>query len=197
MAFFVATPGAAAKAETFNYKFKGLMADAYFSITDESSCIDTVSYLTAFAGKTSFDKQYKTEPSIYVVVYQYDQCKGEFLLDAWTSTSLSRDDFTIKNQLNSAELNKTVIVEDLISGSTFPVEIHLTWVATDEGFFSEEHTHVHEPNLKVNYRYTAFVRSAIASGSITGLGIDFAQLTSVSAQLSNVKAGFVEVTLTP
>jgi hypothetical protein len=188
---------AAARAETFNYKFRGLYADAYFSVQEETGCVETASYLTPSIGKTREDKESRTGPWIYIVVYQYDYCTGDFLLDAWAFTSLSHGDFILKNQLNYAELDTRVLVEDLITGDRFPVDIHLTWTATGEGFIEREHTHLKEPGLKVNYKYTAFVRPAAASGSINGLGLNFASQPSVSAQLSNVKAGFVEITMNP
>lgn len=197
LAVFSSVSPAAGKAETYHYKYHGLLANAYFSITDESGCIETTAHLTAGDGYRRYDKQLNSDSRIHVFVYKYDNCASDYLFAVWGGGVITNDAFTIKQQLNTAELKTTVILEEWKTREMVPVEIHITWTATGEGFNEKFHDRYYEPGYKRFLHSIGFIQPAVASGSIISLDTNFSELPSLSAELSNDKYGFVEIIMSP
>ena len=173
LALSVAVTPAAAKTETFHFSFKGQFAEAGFSSFDETGCIETHVLVFAHDGKVKQDGGPEVESMAIVSINQSNRCTQELVLSAGGIATLPPDDFVIDKQLNQATLTTTIVVEDFNTGTTFPVDVNVTWTGVGETSTVKEHFLTKEPGFKVNFRLMGTFREAEASGTVTGLGINF------------------------
>jgi hypothetical protein len=193
LALSVGAAPAAAKAETFHYSTRGLTAYANFYSVDESGCIETYADLNATDGRVKQTGKPAVTSEMFVYMYQYDFCSGEWLVDAFGFASLAADEFVIDKGLNSATLVATINVYDYVSGSEFALSIDVTWSSTGGVYQQKFHAQYRSPEFKYNYRFMGTFRGATAAGSISGAGMEFAPWPASYAELANVKSGEVGI----
>ena len=173
-----------------NFKFRGNFADAGFSMFDETGCVGT------FVGVFANEGKFQSPPgpgssSVFADMYidQYDFCNEISLMSAFGGTSLGNGAFQINRDLNSAALNATIPVFDLVSGTGFDVSVNLVWTgigALSRGTF---HSHNKSPGCVINERFTGSSRFAQATGSVSAGVTNFTPNPSGDGHLSSTKSG--------
>lgn len=161
-------PGAAsAQARTFVASGNGEAADTTFQSVDASGCIQT------FVSLIGVDERLKESgaPSELrswagVIISQFDACAGSQLVAAIGTADLGPDAFQM-DKLDAATLNATIMVEDFVSGTSYPVEIAVTWQATADPVRIAEQRLIWERGLALNVRIDGTSRAGTASGTVT------------------------------
>lgn len=193
IALSVAVNPAAAKTETFHFSFKGQFAEALFSTFDETGCIETFAYVAAQEGKVKVDGRPAVDSFAIVNLIQFNFCTGEFLLDAFGFATLAPDEFIIDKKLNQATLTTTIVVDEFVTGTSFSVEVNVAWTGVGETSTVKDHFQIKEPGFKLNSRFMGTFRLAEASGTVSGLGMNFTPEPAFFAQMGNVKTGEVAI----
>ena len=170
-----------------NFKFRGDSADAYFS--DFDGCVYTDVYVFASDGiNQSPPGPGGASSGTSLFIYQYDSCTDTQLLAAEGFASLAGPDFQVAGKLSSAALNATVSMYDYVSGTSFDVDVNLTWTGGSETSRQSSNYHFDSPGCKVNSRFRGTFRSAGVSGSISDGVTNFAQGTG-GGSIASVKSG--------
>lgn len=184
----------AAPGQTFHFQFKGLSADAFFDSFDGTGCVETSAEITPFNDRS---KMGGSGPEVFsavsVSLFQYDSCSQTALFSAFAFVNLPAGAFQIKQNLSSATLNTTIDVFDGISGTTFPVDISISWTGTGPITASHEHFIFRAPGFRQNFHLNGKSNPATASGSVTVGGTNFTPSPSTSAVLVDVKQGVLDV----
>jgi hypothetical protein len=189
----VAFPAHAAPAETIHFSFKGQFAEAFFTSTDPSGCIQTDAFVFAVDGKVKQDGAHEVESSASVAISQFDLCTGTVLLDAFGSATLEPAEFVIDKRLTSATLDTTVTVMDFVSGTTFPVDVALSWTGTGAAFRVKDHSQIKTPGFRLNSRFDGTSRNAAASGTVSHGTTNFTPEPAGFADMGSVKSGEVSI----
>jgi hypothetical protein len=181
---------AAARAETYHFSSKGLTAYADFFSWD--GCVETYASISATDGKVKQTGKPAVVSEVWVYVSAYNYCTDEYL-SADGYASLAADEFQINRGLGTATLVTTINVYDYYNGNSFPLSIDLTWTGSGGVYQEKYHSQYRAPGYSYNSRWMGTFRDALASGSVSGAGIEFAQEPTYSAQLANVKQGSVDI----
>jgi hypothetical protein len=190
----VVFPAHAAPADTFHFSFKGQSAEAFFSSTDPSGCIQTDAFVFAVDGKVKQDGAHGVESSAFVAISRIDLCTGTVLLDTFGSATLAPAEFVIDTRLTSATLDTTVTVTDFVSGTTFPVDMALGWTGTGAPFRVKQHSQTKTPGFKLNSRFDGTSRNAAASGTVSDGTTNLTPEPAGFADMSSAKSGEVSIT---
>ena len=187
-------PAHAAGADTFHFRFTGQFAEAFLESFDPSGCIGT------FVGVFAVDGRVKTGPGqpaaesvAQMFIDQFDFCNETSLISAFGFTTLSADEFQIDKKITSATLNTTIEVFDFVSGTSFPVEISVSWTGIGDTFSVKDRLHIKTPDFKVNSRFDGTFRNAEASGTVSDGTTNFTPDPTVSADMGSVKQGEVAI----
>jgi hypothetical protein len=168
--------------------FTGRSVDANFTSIDSSGCIS--SSVNLFAGDLLSDTPPgQAAPGIIVGIFLYDRCTNTQLLTASTIAPLSKKDFRIAGNLNSATLDTTLSVFDEVSGTFVDVTVNLTWIGTSP--VERQHNHFNyrfEDCLTVLHNNTAF-RYAEASGTVTIGSTNFTPEPSIEGHIGKTTLG--------
>jgi hypothetical protein len=144
-------------------------------------------------GRVKEDSSPEVQSIAIVNITQVNDCTNEFLLQAIGFTSLAPDEFVIDKKLNQATLTTTIVVEDPFTGMIFPVDINVTWTGVGETSTVKEHFQIKEPGFKENFRFMGSSREAQASGTVTGLGINFTPEPAIIADMRTETRGDVTI----
>ncbi len=177
---------------TSHFKFTGLSANAAFDSTE--GCVETFVSVFATTNRTRTVGPPEAMPNASVFISQFDFCSFTTLVSAFGSVNLSRGAFQIKRTLTSATLNTSIDVFDVVSNTTFPVDISLSWTGTGGLFVSRSHNVFTAPGFREISTFTGASRSATASGSVTAFGSNFAPNPAVFAELDLAKSGDLTIT---
>lgn len=189
VAFLVPSHAMAAAEST---KFKGPSAFAFFTSTDPDGCLVTYTSVSATDGRIKEGGgKPQTVSEVYVGIYQYNQCTYEVLVDAFGSATVSPEALQVDKKLNSATLNTTIEVCDLVPDpdNCFPVAINLTWSGTGPLRNEKSKYQFNDGTCKFRSDFMGSFRDAVATGSVTAFGINFTPEPSVFAQMADVKTG--------
>lgn len=171
---------------------RGPTANASFSTADPSGCINTDVFVSA-SGGIEQDLPGRGTP-IHVAsvsIYKYDSCNDVELLNAGGLTeSLPAGDFQVSKQLDWATLTATVNVDDLVSGTSFPVDVDVSWTGTGSITRSRSHTNDIFPGCHIINRWQGSGRTAAASGTVSDGVTNFTPTTSQDAEIVFARAGF-------
>lgn len=185
---------AQAASETLHFSFKGQFAEAFFSSTDPSGCVATLVFVNAADGRVKTmpsGPEVQSEASMFVS--RIDQCTGTQLIEAEGFAELTPEEFQA-DRLHAATLGTTIELFDFLSATSFPVEVNIAWTGTGASVTERNHSHFSAPGFKVNARFSGTVREATATGPVTDGTTNFTPEPAVSAHLSSVKLGEVEIT---
>jgi hypothetical protein len=172
------------------YNIMGPYATASFSTTDPTGCIVTNVNVYATDGRQQNPPGPPTASSVAdVIISQYDDCAGALLLSGFGEATLTREAFQVTGQSISATLNATVPVTDSVTGSTFNVEVALTWTGTGELTRVSDRYHDQEPGFTFESRSEGTVRPAVTSGSVSLAGTNLTPQPSYYAFLGSAKSG--------
>ncbi len=112
-----------------------------------------------------------TPTKVLIVISQYDPCAEQSVALALGAVEVAPSTLQIDQQLNTATLQLTgvALFED-VSATTVPVDINVTWMATDgvrrqKGSLTER-----LGDLTISERYDESYRLAVAAGTVTMAG---------------------------
>ena len=196
LALMLALPcrSAAAPGQTSHFKFKGPTANAFFDSVDVTGCVETQAFVQGVNTRIKTVGPPGTTPSAFVLLEQVDNCSFTILLSATGFTDLPPGAFQIKKNLTTATLNTSIDVFDVVSNSTFPVDISVSWTGTGTVTVSKIRNMFTAPGFRENFMSTGASRAATASGSVTALGTNFSPSPAVPADLEDLKVGDLTVT---
>jgi hypothetical protein len=187
-------PARAAPAETLHFSFKGQFAEALFSSTDPSGCVVTEVFVAADDGRVKTGPGMPEVESVaFIFISQFDVCTQTQLLAADGFAVLAPDAFQIDRQLTAATLTATIEVFDFVSGTSFPVEVNVSWTGFGDTFSVKDRFHLKAPGFKVNSRFDGTFRDATASGTVTDGTTNFTPEPAVFADMGSVKQGEVDI----
>jgi hypothetical protein len=188
----LALPARAAPAETLHFSFQGQTADAFFSSTE--GCVVTDVGVFAVDGRVKTGPgRPAVESTASVFISQFDFCTQTQLLAADGFAVLAPGEFQIAADLTSATLTATIEVFDFVSGTSFPVDVNVSWSGSGDTFREKQHFHFTAPGFKANFRMDGTFREATAAGTVTDGTTNFTPEPAVFAQLGSVKQGEVVI----
>lgn len=184
----------AASGQTSHFQFKGLTADAEFDTFDPSGCVETLVSLQAVNGRIKVIGGPQVSSSLFVFIFQADNCTGTELFFGDAFATLQQGVFQIDSSLKSATLNTTTDVFDFVSNTSLPVGISLTWTGSSQLAGFEDNSNFRDPtfNFKFNSRFSGTFRRGTASGSVTLSAANLAPGVT-AANLGSVKEGELSV----
>jgi hypothetical protein len=178
--------------DTFNIRGPSALAD-FFS-TDPSGCVFTDVFVFANDRRLHDPPGPPTTSSeASVGIFQADFCTGTERISAFGSGQLADPAFQITPKLTSATLNTTIEVFDSVSGSTFNVDVALTWTGTGGLIRQSQRLHFRSPGFIQHFRFNGTFRDAEASGSVSLGGTNLTPQPSFFAQLASIKEGSVVI----
>jgi len=186
-----ATPVLAAN-DVFHFSFKGQSADAFFSSTDQTGCIETFVGVFAEDGKIKVVGQPAVTSQAFTFIDVFDFCTSTLVLSAFGSATLAPADFVMQ-KLDSATLATSIEVFDFVSGTSFTVDVSVNWTGVGDPSRVKEHFQIKSPTFKLNARFDGTSRDATASGTVADGTTNFTPDPAVSASLANVKSGEVDI----
>ncbi|MCM8748573.1 hypothetical protein NET02_05395 [Thermomicrobiaceae bacterium CFH 74404] len=187
-------PLRAAEAETHHFWFKSQFAEAFFSNLDETGCVVTDAFVAAVDGRSKEAGTPEVSSQAFLFISRFDQCTGTQLLAAEGFPILTEREFQIDHRLTTATLETTIEVFDYVSGTSFPVDVSVSWEGSGDRVRISDHFQVKAPGFKLNARFDGTFRTAQASGPISDGTTDFTPDPAVFANMSSVKQGELVVT---
>jgi hypothetical protein len=159
-------PGGAAASTVVKTSFSGQDASAYW-LWESANCVQSSASVNAHDGQAKDELTGHTSSSLASVVLGFfNHCDGTagFAYAIWEPAP---DDFKVAPNLGSASLNATVQVTDAQTGQTRPVQVNLTWSATDKAYTTSLRQRVTFPDgTKQTLRMDGAIRTAVATGTI-------------------------------
>ena len=171
------------------------VASGVFSSTDPSGCIFT--QVSIFASDTIL--QFPPGPGDgssngFVSIVQSDFCTGgQVILLAEGLAPLADQDFQVTPTLDSATLIATVNVFDFVSGTSFALNVDMTWTSTGPLGRRNSHSHQSFSGCKTNVHSNSVFRPVQASGAVSDGVKNFTPGVSDAADLSSDKSGNVDI----
>src|SRR5262249_48606864 len=93
----------------------------------------------------------------------------------------------------SGVVTGTANMFDIVSNTTFPLTINVTWQAIGPAAHQIDSTHTQTPHFISSSHFNGTTHVALASGTLSDGVTNFAPGASLSAGLSNVRSGMVLV----
>ena len=172
---------------------KGPLATAQFGTS--SGCINSAVFVAAA------DRQIKqlsgsivSDSWASVTILQYNYCEYELLYYASGYTlPLSEEEFQISPQLDLARLNTTVHLFEQVSGTSFDVDVDITWAGVGPITHVHDNYHIRDVGCIINTRLEGKSRTAEASGTVSDGTTNFTPDPDGSARLSLLNSGRVAI----
>src|SRR5262249_8227582 len=179
------------------FLLKQRAAFARFSTVEGS--IETIAFLVAAQERFQNPPNVKSSgPFALVEILKFDNstpCESTLLMDAFGSVSLANQDFQIDRKLTSATLGPiTIPVEDTVSGSSFNLEVAMSWTGFGETARNKDRSQFLMSGFSFKTRFDGVSREASASGTISDGTTDYATLPLDFADIESLKIGEVDVT---
>ena len=140
----------AARAETSHDRTRYSFASAQFTSADPSGCVITEVSINATVEELIGGKAPANQAMAYVQISRGEYCTANTYFYASGFVNLNPNEFTVDRQLSQASLDATVSLEEVYSGTTVPVEIHLDWIAAGDVSKARNHYQVRTRNSKEN-----------------------------------------------
>jgi hypothetical protein len=187
----LSTAAPARAAETFHMSFKGLFADAFFHRVD--GCIETSVDVFGEDGRTSGPGHPTASSDAFLFIEQINLCNDTRLLDALGAATLSAEEFKMNRKLSAASLFTTITVQDSVGGSSFPVDVEVSW--RGRGATSREigHFHIKTHEYRSALHSNGVFREGTASGRVLVGARNLTPEPAVFTLLGNVKTGEVAI----
>jgi hypothetical protein len=189
-----ALPAHAAGAMTSHFSFRGQFAEAFFSSLDASGCVATSVDVFAVDGRIKMEGSPKAmTSSASMLISQFDTCTETLLLAADGFTELAADAFQIDQKITAARLNTTIEVFDFVSGTSFPVDVSVSWTGAGNTSSERHHDQIKAPGFTVNSRFSGTFRDATAAGTVSDGTTNFTLEPAVFADMRSVTSGDVVI----
>lgn len=165
-----AVPATAAAAVDTHVTVSDHEAVALFITTDPSGCVLTEVTVTAIDVVTKQGGAPSATPTASVNIFKLDNCTSTTLILASGSTPLAPGEVKSRPSLSGASLNTNVTVSDAISGTSFPVNVAVTWTGVGKPFFDSINRVVFKDaadRFVITTIQGTVARNADASGTVT------------------------------
>ncbi len=187
---------AAERRSHYHYQFVGPEAAAQFTSIDANGVLTNVFVQTA-----SQKQLFKPGPpmdapiqlNLFISRYAAD---GTLLMDAMASVNPPSPpgEYSVDNSgLQWARLKVTVVVDDSISGGSFPVNVTLNWIGTGLIANSHRNNHVHTPDGIFHEVFHGKYRPAETTGIVSDGTTNFTPEVSTWAQIGNSSGGVISM----
>lgn len=174
------------------FQFRGNTGIAEFRSFDDETCIETI--VSVFVSEsvrkeheigTPPNRQY--DPLLAVTIAQTNTCTG--LLVSFGSELVGDFKFNVQGNLGRATLRAMVSFLDTANERRFDLAIDLTWVAQGPLTREISVTRSNEDGIKSFSVLRSLTRAAVATGTVTGLGVNFTPEPSVDGLLTRARTG--------
>jgi hypothetical protein len=192
-ALTVTSVSGAAGASTLHFSFKGQFAEAVFDSVDPSGCVETFVFVEGINGTVKEAGKPAVSSTAVITIDQFDFCTGTETLFAVGEATLAAGEFQIDKMLTTATLNATIEVSDFVSGTSFPVDVSVSWTGVGATTTQKDHFQIKGPDFKVNSRFMGTFRDATASGTVSDGTTNFTPESAVFADMGSVKQGEVDI----
>lgn len=192
-ALTVTSVSGAAGASTLHFSFKGQFAEADFDSVDPSGCVETFVFVEGVNGTVKEAGKPAASSMAFIAIDQFDFCAGTETLFATGEATLAAGEFQIDKMLTTATLNATIEVFDFDSGTSFPVDVSVSWTGVGATTTQKDHFQIKGPDFKVNSRFMGTFRDATASGTVSDGTTNFTPEPAVFADMGSVKQGEVDI----
>jgi hypothetical protein len=165
---------ASAETSTAHFASHGDFAEAVFSSTDSTGCIESevVIAVTDVLFKDSTVAPFPfSDRRAFIRLEQLDNCNGEVLVAGSGTTFLERDQFEARRG-EVATLNATLSFLDAISGTVVSVDASLSWQATGEIVSFKEQVLFRTPDSALMTRINCVGSCGDSDSAITGAVTD-------------------------
>ena len=150
------------------FKFRGQVADAFFTSFDPSGCIETgVAVFPGEGVSGSPPGPGGLGSGVEMFISVFDHCNATQLLAADGFTELPGSEFQVFRQLKSAVLSAEVPLFDFVSGTPFNVFVVLSWTGNGPLTRESGNFHFNSPGCKFHNRFRGTFRSAEVSGVVS------------------------------
>lgn len=170
LALTVVTMGlpSATRAASEVYRFRGQIADASFLTPDAMDpCIVTDVWVRGFSGGTVQPGHTQTPGLVAVQLTRYNRCQeAPSLISADGIAWLSEEALHIDRQLNTAFVRATIDLYDVVSDTTFPVALDLTWTGSGDTIRGRNWTHARQTNSLSITSMAETIRISEAHGTV-------------------------------
>jgi hypothetical protein len=186
----VALDTARAKTLIERSNMRGRTVEARWTVVDDTTT--TLVYILAAEGADS-PHAADVAPLLVVQVSQTENGTGN---DLFTAVGEARE-FMLKvtGNMSSARLSAALDLQDFESGDTVSSTVNLTFTGVGEVVsFEEKHFTSNEGGVKINVIQDGRGRPASATGTVSGLGINFTPGPSVDAFIQKIHLGWLLVT---
>ena len=190
LAVLLPTTPALAASDVFHTSFKGQFVRALFDRIDASGCIQTFVDVFAIDRKDKIDGPPAVTSEAVVFIDVVDQCAPARLVSAIGSAI--PDDFVMQS-LDSATLDTSIEMFDFVSGTTFTVDVSVTWTGVGDPSRTQDHSQTHSPGFKLISRSDGTFRDSTAGGTVSDGTTNFTPNPAFAASLAEVKSGEVTV----
>lgn len=175
---------------------KGPLANAIFSETDPTGCIETDVFVTSNGEIARQSVETYSNGYAAVTIFKQDICNNTLLFSAsGEKTSLAPGELVVSNQLDRATLSTTIQMVNDQTQAAFPVTVDLTWVGISDIYrnrsFSNE---LLGGRCRVIDRWRGTGREADVFGSVSYGATNFTPAGSLqSAEIGDVISGAVVI----
>jgi hypothetical protein len=183
--FGVATANAAAT--TTHVRDKGTFA-LFVSTNGDIQTITQV-FTSSLRENSSGSGGPTTSPVTSVLVLQVNTATQQVLLNTLGSTSDHVLD--IAHDLSSASVQATVEMFDVVNETIFSVAVDVSWASTGEPVTEHSVIRFSESGIRVTAVFKGTQQAAVASGTVTGLSMNFTPTPSDTAQIQDNKTDSV------
>lgn len=168
---------------------------AYAQFGTSSGCIESAVFVSVADRKIKQLSGSVTSDSwASVTILQYNRCEYELLFYASGYTlPLSNEEFQISTQLDSARLNTTVDLFEVVSGTSFDVDVDISWIGVGPITHVHDNNHIQDVGCIINTRFEGKSRTVEALGTVSDGTTNFTSEPAVLARLSSLNSGRVAI----
>lgn len=179
---FLVSLSPATAAET--YAIRGNSATIY--AFDNDGCVARTRFLILTESAAHFGPNGASNSKLLLFVENYyDVCNQVIVANLRGIKNLERNEFDLRN--GYARVTTTLDMSDSVSGTSWPLNVDLTWVGDGERLKDRTHYRQVTPGLMVVGRYLEFFELATVTGSIG------AEVVNTTGDLQTTRYGEVSV----
>ncbi len=187
----VGLPASTYAADVTQLQFSGTSAGATWSSVD--GCTRRV--LNVFATDEKVQQSGQLDRSSLAIIFLYEEnpCTATERILWHGVAALPLDAFAMTPNRTSATLHTTITAIDHQAGTLVPVDINLTWTATDGSDFQRYNEHTSMPGWKFHSYYRDKVKYAAVAGTVMAAGHNLTPNAGEGGMMS-AKQNIIEIT---
>ena len=188
-----ASAASAASDKVTVVNLRGPLANAWFSSTDPSGCIQTDTFVSV--QRSTYHRDARPEDDDRQPRRQHLRVQPLHGRVAprrgWRDRGAAQADLVISNQLDVASVHTTLVASNLDTGDPVTLDVNIAWVGTSA--IHRDHSNTNDRysrNCHVLNRWKGSGRDAVASGTVTMGSTNYAPTPSYLGEIGVVISGF-------